>query len=158
MASTRAFASVSVGSVGHSHRRAGASAAKPAASRVAHARWSAKAAYSETGDVVGRGAGSGRARRPGSRSGLHVVALTQVGATIPAALTLASLVKYSAAGGLGGLVSHTPSVPLDVIKTKLQTQPEKYKGMDMWQIGTEIVRTEGIGSIFTGAGLSLIHI
>lgn len=156
MASTRAFASVSVGSVGHSHRRAGASAAKPAASRVAHARWSAKAAYSETGDVTARGAGSGRARRPGSRSGLHVVALTQVGATIPAALTLASLVKYSAAGGLGGLVSHTPSVPLDVIKTKLQTQPEKYKGMDMWQIGTEIVRTEGIGSIFTGAGTTAV--
>tara|TARA_B110000305_G_scaffold147950_1_gene164211 strand:+ start:154 stop:1380 length:1227 start_codon:yes stop_codon:yes gene_type:complete len=154
MASTNAFGRVSAAAMERPYRRTGAN---PAASRVAHARWSAKAAYADSADaLIGCGARHGRARRRAVRSGLHVVALTQVGATIPAALTFASLAKYSAAGGLGGLVSHTPSVPLDVIKTKLQTSPEKYKGMDMWQIGREIVRTEGVGSIFTGAGSTAV--
>ena len=59
--------------------------------------------------------------------------------------------RYFAAGGICAAVSHGITTPLDVIKTKMQTSPEKYnKGM--LHAAKDIISTEGAGFLLAGLG------
>jgi hypothetical protein len=52
--------------------------------------------------------------------------------------------------------SHGVATPIDVVKTKIQASPEKYKG---GMVGTarEIISNEGIGFLLAGIGKQTIY-
>lgn len=63
-------------------------------------------------------------------------------------LTLATTTSYALAGGLGCFISHGLSVPLDVIKTRLQVQT--FEDDSVIAVGREIVRRDGVGALLDG--------
>ena len=63
-------------------------------------------------------------------------------------LTLATTTSYALAGGLGCFISHGLSVPLDVIKTRLQVQ--SFEDESVIAVGREIVRRDGVGALLDG--------
>lgn len=58
------------------------------------------------------------------------------------------------AGGVCASLSHAGAVPLDVVKTRLQTSPEVYKGI--LHAFTQIIQNEGAGMLFKGLGATVI--
>ena len=60
-------------------------------------------------------------------------------------------------GGISAALSHTVSVPIDVVKTRQQARPDKYDGPNgISGAALAIVEEEGPGSLFLGAGPTLI--
>jgi len=65
-----------------------------------------------------------------------------------------TFLRFAFAGALCCSITHTGVVPLDVVKTRLQTDPEKYKGMiDGFR---KISRDEGIMMLTKGAGPTFV--
>lgn len=67
-------------------------------------------------------------------------------------LDAATLLKYTAAGGVGSIISHSGAVPLDVIKTRVQLEPEKFAGNGWLQNVKTLVAEEGVGVLLGGLG------
>ena len=57
--------------------------------------------------------------------------------------------RFFVAGALCASISHGVTTPLDVIKTKMQQAPEKYKG-GMLSAARTMVSVEGVGVLLTG--------
>ncbi len=51
----------------------------------------------------------------------------------------------------------SPNLDVDVVKTRMQTSPEKYKN-GVIHAATDIIRTEGVGFLFAGLGNILLLI
>jgi solute carrier family 25 phosphate transporter 3 len=68
-----------------------------------------------------------------------------------AADEIVTILKYFSAGGIGCFVSHCLSVPLDVVKTKAQLNPEDSK-LSAWKLAQKIVREEGATTLARGLG------
>ena len=58
-------------------------------------------------------------------------------------------------GGLAGALSHTVLVPVDVVKTRQQNQPERYSGGLMESAGV-IIATDGPAGLLAGSGPTLV--
>ncbi|KAF2076679.1 hypothetical protein CYY_002049 [Polysphondylium violaceum] len=65
-------------------------------------------------------------------------------------LSLELFLKYGMAGALGCSITHSAVVPLDVVKTRLQTNPAKYTGMVNGF--STIIKEEGAGMLLQGLG------
>ncbi|EKU20742.1 mitochondrial phosphate carrier protein [Nannochloropsis gaditana CCMP526] len=59
------------------------------------------------------------------------------------------------AGGVCASISHGWAVPLDVVKTRLQTDPARYQGLGIWGACEKIRREEGPGMLLKGLGATL---
>jgi hypothetical protein len=57
----------------------------------------------------------------------------------------ATVLKYSTAGAVGCIISHSGAVPLDVIKTRVQLDPEKFAGKSTMESAETLVAEEGVG-------------
>lgn len=64
--------------------------------------------------------------------------------------TFDTYLRFAFAGALCCSITHTAVVPIDVVKTRLQTNPEKYSGM--FDGFKKIVRDEGSSMLLKGAG------
>eukprot|EP01032_Pedospumella_encystans_P015584 gene15584-17812_t len=63
--------------------------------------------------------------------------------------------RYFAAGGICAAFSHGITTPIDVVKTCMQTHPEKYsKGVV--QAARDIVKQEGVGYLLAGLGPTVV--
>jgi solute carrier family 25 (mitochondrial phosphate transporter), member 3 len=59
--------------------------------------------------------------------------------------------RFFLAGGLCAAASHGITTPIDVVKTKMQTNPEKYtKGVI--SAAKDIIANEGVGVLLAGLG------
>ena len=58
-----------------------------------------------------------------------------------------------ASGLLAGCLSTVATQPFDLIKTRIQLNPQKYTGM--LQAFVTVIREEGVRGLFTGAGVRL---
>ena len=58
--------------------------------------------------------------------------------------------QYFLAGSLCACLSHVGGVPIDVLKTRLQTDPGRYDGL--WDAAWKVTRTEGAGMLLQGLG------
>ena len=63
--------------------------------------------------------------------------------------------RYFVAGGTCAAFSHGITCPIDVVKTKIQSEPEKYKH-GMTQAALEIIKTEGPGALLAGLGPTVV--
>ena len=63
--------------------------------------------------------------------------------------------KYFLAGGLCCAASHGGTVPIDVVKTRLQTDPN-LRGANIISGASALVKSEGAGVLFGGLGSTLI--
>ncbi|GJQ12183.1 hypothetical protein GpartN1_g3974.t1 [Galdieria partita] len=70
------------------------------------------------------------------------------------ALSFTQFLKFFAAGGLCACITHAAFVPLDVIKTRLQTNPEKYSRI--WPTLKHICKEEGCLMLFQGFSATAI--
>ncbi len=59
--------------------------------------------------------------------------------------------RYFLAGGICAATSHGITTPIDVVKTKMQTSPEKYKD-GVLAAAKDIVKTEGAAFLLAGLG------
>mmetsp|Transcript_58159 Transcript_58159/g.131784 ORF Transcript_58159/g.131784 Transcript_58159/m.131784 type:complete len:331 (-) Transcript_58159:312-1304(-) len=64
--------------------------------------------------------------------------------------------RYAAAGAICASASHTGSVPIDVIKTKIQLEPARFAGKGTLQVAAVLVQEEGPLSLTTGALPTLV--
>lgn len=79
---------------------------------------------------------------------------TRLHSTLP--LTIESL-RYFAAGGIAASFSHGITVPIDVIKTKIQTEPLIYtKELGVYGAATKLVKNEGLPILLQGLGPTLL--
>jgi len=63
--------------------------------------------------------------------------------------------RYFAAGGICAATSHGITTPIDVVKTRMQQNPEKYsKGVIA--AAKDIVATEGVGFLLAGLGPTIV--
>jgi len=70
------------------------------------------------------------------------------------ALSLTKFLQYFLAGGLCACITHAAFVPLDVVKTRLQTNPEKYSRV--WPTLKHIYQEEGCFMLFQGFSATAI--
>ena len=63
-----------------------------------------------------------------------------------------AVLKYFSAGGIGCFASHCLSVPLDVIKTKVQLNPELDSNASAAELAQKIVKDEGAIALTRGLG------
>lgn len=63
-----------------------------------------------------------------------------------------AVLKYFSAGGIGCFASHCLSVPLDVIKTKVQLNPELNSNASARELARKIVKDEGARALTRGLG------
>ena len=86
-----------------------------------------------------------------------VVQVAPVAATASAAMfSDPDSARYFLAGGTCASVSHGITVPIDVVKTRLQTEPEKYVAEEgVIGAAKRIVEREGLGTLGTGMGPTL---
>lgn len=96
------------------------------------------------------------------RSCLPVALICLFGNTLaqtPATGALAALkaldLRYFVAGGTCAAFSHGVTCPIDVVKTKIQSEPEKYKD-GMRQAALDIIKTEGPGALLAGLGPTVV--
>jgi len=63
--------------------------------------------------------------------------------------------RYFAAGGICAAFSHGITTPIDVVKTRMQTEPEKYNH-GVLHAAKEIVSQEGVGYLLAGLGPTVV--
>ena len=63
--------------------------------------------------------------------------------------------RYFIAGGTCAAISHGITTPIDVVKTRMQSSPEKYN-QGMIHALTFMVREEGVGVLLAGLGPTVI--
>lgn len=62
--------------------------------------------------------------------------------------------KGAASGGICCSITHAALCPVDVVKTRIQLYPEKYKSM--FQGFSKVVGEEGVGALLTGVGATAV--
>lgn len=62
--------------------------------------------------------------------------------------------RYFVAGGSCAAISHGITCPIDVVKTRMQSNPEKYKSL--LPATATIIREEGASSLVKGLGPTLV--
>jgi len=75
-----------------------------------------------------------------------------VSVTPQAALTIAEYWRYFFAGGVCACLSHTVATPVDVVKTRQQTNPERYTGLSLSGVFRKITQEEGPAMLLKGIG------
>jgi len=68
----------------------------------------------------------------------------------PAPVDASLLSQYFLAGSLCACLSHVGGVPIDVLKTRLQTDPGRYDGL--FDAAWKVTRTEGPAMLLQGLG------
>ena len=81
--------------------------------------------------------------------GLIIACVTAVAASLGAGSAGGADWRYFAAGGISAAVSHGYTTPLDVIKTRMQTNPEMYNGSVPAALN-HILKNEGAGFLLQG--------
>eukprot|EP00026_Physarum_polycephalum_P008482 Phypoly_transcript_08569.p1 GENE.Phypoly_transcript_08569~~Phypoly_transcript_08569.p1 ORF type:complete len:241 (+),score=59.38 Phypoly_transcript_08569:610-1332(+) len=73
-----------------------------------------------------------------------------------------SVAQNLIAGGVAGMVSTTITIPIDVVKTRLQTQAlmpqEEVRYRGVWHALREIGRTEGVRGLTKGLGARVLYL
>ena len=64
--------------------------------------------------------------------------------------------RYFVAGGGAAAISHGITTPIDVVKTKMQSNPEKYKGMGLIAAAQSVINEFGIMFLLAGLGPTFI--
>lgn len=63
--------------------------------------------------------------------------------------------RYFVAGGTCAAISHGITTPIDVVKTKIQADPEKFKH-GMRQAALDIVKMDGPAALLGGLGPTVV--
>eukprot|EP00290_Baffinella_frigidus_P000860 CAMPEP_0180174280 /NCGR_PEP_ID=MMETSP0986-20121125/36061_1 /TAXON_ID=697907 /ORGANISM="non described non described, Strain CCMP2293" /LENGTH=341 /DNA_ID=CAMNT_0022126597 /DNA_START=114 /DNA_END=1139 /DNA_ORIENTATION=- len=93
--------------------------------------------------------------RPGAQR-LSMLDTVHVGAILEAAATGGpEAYKFFLAGGISASASHGWTVPIDVVKTRLQTD-ERLQGSNIISAAGKILSTEGPGALASGLGSTLV--
>lgn len=64
--------------------------------------------------------------------------------------------RYFVAGGTCAAISHGITTPIDVVKTKIQAQPQRFQKMSIPQAAVDIIHTEGAPALLGGLGPTLV--
>ena len=64
--------------------------------------------------------------------------------------------RYFVAGGTCAAISHGVTTPVDVVKTKIQADPEKYKNYSLWRATRLIVERDGPEVLLGGLGPTFV--
>jgi solute carrier family 25 phosphate transporter 3 len=81
--------------------------------------------------------------------------LSHVTSATPAASIASSIdFRYFVAGGSCAAISHGITCPIDVVKTRMQSNPEKYKSL--LPATATIIREEGAATLVKGLGPTLV--
>lgn len=81
--------------------------------------------------------------------------LAHVTCATPAASLASSIdYRYFVAGGSCAAISHGITTPIDVVKTRMQSNPEKYKSL--LPATATIIKEEGAGALVKGLGPTLV--
>lgn len=64
--------------------------------------------------------------------------------------------RYFVAGGGAAAISHGITTPIDVVKTKMQGDPEKYKGMGLVSASQSVIKEFGIMFLLAGLGPTFV--
>lgn len=81
--------------------------------------------------------------------------ISYVTSATPAASIASSIdFRYFVAGGSCAAISHGITCPIDVVKTRMQSNPEKYKSL--LPATATIIREEGAASLVKGLGPTLV--
>jgi len=64
--------------------------------------------------------------------------------------------RYFLAGGLCASVSHGITTPIDVVKTRIQSDPEKYDGLGVLESSKLILQDDGYEALLKGLGPTVI--
>ena len=64
--------------------------------------------------------------------------------------------RYFFAGGGAAAISHGITTPIDVVKTKMQGNPEKFKGMGLIGASQKVVSEFGVLFLLAGLGPTII--
>ena len=64
--------------------------------------------------------------------------------------------RYFVAGGGAAAISHGITTPIDVVKTKMQGNPEKFKGMGLIGASQKVVSEFGVLFLLAGLGPTII--
>jgi len=112
-------------------------------------------ARGELYEVRGLVVGGAPARRPRSRSADSIFgAQGDEGFFQERPLTQGDFGLFALAGAVGCSLTHALVVPIDVVKTRLQTAPGRYAGLREGM--TTMYAEEGLSSLFTGAAPTLL--
>ncbi len=65
-------------------------------------------------------------------------------------------VRYFVAGGTCAALSHGITTPIDVIKTKIQAQPQRFESMSIPQAAVDIIKTDGPPALLGGLGPTVV--
>jgi solute carrier family 25 (mitochondrial phosphate transporter), member 3 len=63
--------------------------------------------------------------------------------------------RYFVAGGTCAAISHGITTPIDVVKTRIQSSPEKYSG-GMRQATAQIIKEDGAQALLGGLGPTVV--
>jgi len=64
--------------------------------------------------------------------------------------------RYFLAGGLCASISHGITTPIDVVKTRIQSDPEKYDGLGVLESSKLILQDDGYEALLKGLGPTVI--
>jgi len=91
---------------------------------------------------------------------IHVFANNPVQTQTHAPIILASAAdpdpRYFLAGGLCASFSHGITTPIDVVKTRIQSDPQKYGSLGVVEASKNILRDDGYGALLQGFGPTVI--
>jgi len=85
---------------------------------------------------------------------LQLVAAFDVGA-IPTSLNGIDP-RYFLSGGLCASISHGITTPIDVVKTRIQSEPQKYDGLDIVKASQAVVEDDGFEALLKGFGPTVL--
>ncbi|MCJ1351831.1 MAG: hypothetical protein MMC33_001815 [Icmadophila ericetorum] len=60
-------------------------------------------------------------------------------------------------GGIAGIVCWASIFPLDILKTRVQTQEKDMEGEGAWDIAKQAYRRGGVGVFFDGIAVCLVR-
>jgi len=102
-------------------------------------------------DSRGGGVGSSRLRSLLT----YLALLSHVTSATPAASIASSIdYRYFVAGGTCAAISHGITTPIDVVKTRMQSNPDKYRSV--LPAAASILREEGASALVAGLGPTLV--
>ncbi|KAL9179266.1 hypothetical protein ACHAXT_008556 [Thalassiosira profunda] len=87
---------------------------------------------------------------------LPLLSLISHASSVNPAASLASSIdyRYFVAGGSCAAISHGITTPIDVVKTRMQSDPDKYKSL--LPATATIIKEEGVGALANGLGPTLV--
>src|SRR5210317_368025 len=83
-----------------------------------------------------------------------IISHVAVSATPAASIASSIDYRYFVAGGSCAAISHGITTPIDVVKTRMQSNPEKYKSL--FPATATIIKEEGAATLCKGLGPTLV--